>query len=248
MEVLMEARTALITGASQGLGLAIARQLAQEGWSLVIDARRADRLKVATDELGTLATRPARIAAVVGDITDDAHRSVMAAAARSFGNIELVINNASTLGASPLPELTALTAQQLQRLFDVNVVAPVALVTQLHNDLASGATIVNISSDAAIGAYETWGGYGASKAALDHISRTLAAENPQWRVLAVDPGDLRTEMHDDAFPDEDISDRPTPDTVIPAFVRLLTSRAASGRYRLIDITNTWSPTSDAAAR
>jgi NAD(P)-dependent dehydrogenase (short-subunit alcohol dehydrogenase family) len=247
MEVLMEARTALITGASQGLGLAIARQLARDGWSLVIDARRADRLKAATDELTTLTTSANRIEAIVGDITDDTHRSAMAEAARSFGNVQLVINNASTLGASPLPELTALAAQPLQRLFDVNVVAPVALVAQLHNDLASGATIVNISSDAAIGSYETWGGYGASKAALDHISRTLAAENPQWRVLSVDPGDLRTEMHADAFPGEDISDRPTPDTVIPAFMRVLDSQAGSGRYQLSDITETWSPSTEEAA-
>ncbi len=197
-------RTAVITGASQGLGLALARRLAADGWALVIDARRPDRLAVAADELRDVT----RVAAIAGDITDPDHRLQLATAARLLGPVRLVVNNASTLGESPLPALDTIDPDVLRRTFDVNVVAPIALVQLLAPALAPGATIVNVTSDAAAEAYPTWGGYGASKAALEHAGRVLAVEHPEWRVLTVDPGDMRTEMHQDAFPGEDIGDRP----------------------------------------
>jgi NAD(P)-dependent dehydrogenase (short-subunit alcohol dehydrogenase family) len=218
--------TAVITGASQGLGLALARRLATEGWSLAIDARRAENLSAAADELRAVT----RVAAIAGDITDPDHRLALAAAAEQLGPVRLVVNNASTLGQSPLRALDTIDPDVLRRTFDVNVVAPIALVQQLAPSLAAGAVIVNITSDAAVEAYPTWGGYGATKAALEHAGRVLAVEHPEWRVLSVDPGDMRTEMHRDAFPGEDIGDRPEPEASVPGLMALIAGDHPSGRY------------------
>lgn len=223
-------RVAIITGASQGLGLALATALADDGWSLVLDARRAERLATAATEVRDHSRQGATVVALVGDITDPAHRADLIAHARTLGDVRLVVNNASTLGASPLPSLDQLGDDVLRRIFDVNVVAPLDLVRLLAAELGAGATIVQISSDAAVEAYPQWGGYGASKAALEHASRVLAAEHPEWRVLVVDPGDMRTEMHQDAFPGEDISDRPPPDVSAAGLLALIHSDRPSGRY------------------
>jgi NAD(P)-dependent dehydrogenase (short-subunit alcohol dehydrogenase family) len=222
---------AVVTGASQGLGRALAEHLAREGWSLVIDARRRDRLEAAAHQLAAVT----EVVAVAGDIADPAHRAALAEAAAGLGPVHLVVNNASTLGASPLPSVSTIDPDVLRRLFDVNVVAPIALVQALAPDLAPGATIVNITSDAAAEPYEGWGGYGASKAALEHISRILAAERPDLRVLVVDPGDMRTEMHQDAFPGEDISDRPEPESSVPGLYALIARSAPSGRYHAREV-------------
>jgi NAD(P)-dependent dehydrogenase (short-subunit alcohol dehydrogenase family) len=224
---------AVVTGGSQGLGLALARSLVDTDWSVVIDARDGARLAVALDELNRLAA--GRVVAIPGDIADPRHVEDVVAAARRLGPVRLIVNNASTLGASPLPTLVDLEPEVLARILAVNVVAPLALVRALASELGPGATIVNITSDAGAEAYPTWGGYGASKAALEHASRVLAAERPEWRVLVVDPGDLRTQMHQDAFPGEDLSDLPEPEIRVPALVGLLESDAPSGRYRLEDL-------------
>jgi len=223
------APVAVITGASQGLGLALADALADEGWSLVIDARRRDRLDRAVHTLGA-GRDPRRIVAVAGDVTDPAHRDALAAAAAGLGAVQLVVNNASTLGASPLPSLDDIDPAVLRRIFEVNVIAPIALLQALRDELAPGATVVQITSDAALEPYGGWGGYGSSKAALEHASRVLAVERPDLRVLVVDPGDMRTEMHQDAFPGEDISDRPDPATSVPGLLALIEGDAPSGRY------------------
>ncbi|HWD71071.1 MAG TPA: SDR family oxidoreductase [Actinomycetota bacterium] len=223
---------AVVTGASRGLGLALAEALARGGWRLVIDARRPDRLEAAAARLAALTT----VVAIPGDVADPAHRAVLAAAAADLGPVALVVNNASTLGASPLPSLSDIEAAVLQRIFEVNVVAPLLLLQALGPSLAPGATVVNITSDAGVEAYEGWGGYGASKAALEHASQVLAAEQPDLRVLVVDPGDMRTEMHQDAFPGEDISDRPEPEASVPGIMALIDGEQPSGRYRSSDVT------------
>jgi NAD(P)-dependent dehydrogenase (short-subunit alcohol dehydrogenase family) len=217
---------AIVTGASQGLGLALAEALADRGWALVVDARRADRLDAAVARLAARTT----VVGVAGDVTDPAHRAELARVAASLGTVGLLVNNASTLGASPLPVLDAIDPDTFLHIFDVNVVAPLALVHDLGELLEERATVVNITSDAAVEPYEGWGGYGASKAALEHASRVLAAERPDLRVLVVDPGDMRTEMHQDAFPGEDISDRPEPETRVPALLALVEGDHPSGRY------------------
>ena len=218
---------AVITGASQGLGLALASALAERGWDLVVDARRDDRLDAAAAEL----SRSTSVTALAGDVTDPDHRADLVAAARSRpGPVRLLVNNASTLGASPLPSLDEVSAAVLDRTFAVNVTAPVLLAGALVDDLGEGGTVVNITSDAAAEAYEGWGVYGASKAALEHASRVLAEEHPELRVLRVDPGDLRTEMHQDAFPGEDISDRPPPESAVPGLLALIEGDQPSGRY------------------
>jgi NAD(P)-dependent dehydrogenase (short-subunit alcohol dehydrogenase family) len=224
----MNQRVALITGASQGLGFALAEALAEHDWTLVIDARRPDRLADAAARLATNTT----VVAIPGDVADAAHREQLAAAVDTFGGLDLLVNNASTLGASPLPALDRIDLDVLRRVYEVNVVAPLALTQQLLVPLGTAhGTIVNITSDAAVEAYEGWGGYGSSKAALEQCSAVLAAEHPELRVLVVDPGDMRTEMHQDAFPDEDISDRPLPGAVVPALVALIGSDHPSGRVR-----------------
>ena len=228
----MEARVALITGASQGLGRALAERLADDGWTLVVDARRAERLDAAVAELSART----RVVARAGDVADAGHRDDLVEAVRREGRLDLVVNNASTLGASPLPALATIEADMLRRIYDVNVVAPIVLVQPLLDLLErSGGTVVNVTSDAGVEAYPGWGGYGSSKAALEHASAVLALEHPAVRVLVVDPGDMRTEMHQDAFPGEDISDRPLPSEVVPTLVALVESDEPSGRYRVPEL-------------
>jgi NAD(P)-dependent dehydrogenase (short-subunit alcohol dehydrogenase family) len=221
--------TALITGASKGFGRAVAGQLAVRGWRLVLDARNeADLERVATDLTAAVA--------VAGDVTDPLHREALAAAIEVLGGIDLLMNNASDLGPSPLPALRDYPLDAARAVYETNVIAPLALIQLLLPSLApAGGTIVNVSSDAAVEAYEGWGGYGSSKAALDQLGAVLAAEEPGTRVYAFDPGDMRTDMHQRAFPGEDISDRPEPGAVVPALLRLLDERPASGRYRAADL-------------
>lgn len=227
----MNAPTAVITGASQGLGRALAHELAGRGWSLVLDARDERALSEAVRALPG-GPHPA----VAGDVSDPAHRRDLVDVALELGGATALVNNASTLGASPLPRLADLDPATYVRLLSVNLVAPVALTAALLPQLrARSGAVLNLSSDAAVEAYETWGGYGSSKAALDHVSRVLAAEERSVRVYAVDPGDLRTALHQAAFPGEDISDRPEPATVVPALVRLLEGTEPSGRYRAADL-------------
>jgi len=224
--------SALVTGASAGLGRALAQGLAGLGWQLIIDARSPDRLDLAARQLGELTS----VAAVVGDVTDPAHRDRLSTAvSERGGHLDLLVNNASTLGPSPLPALATLDPEDLRRILATNVEAPLALAQQLLPALArSRGTLLNISSDAAVEHYPGWGGYAAAKAALDHLTLTLAAENAEIAAYAVDPGDMRTEMHQLAFPGEDISDRPEPETVVPALLALLAQRPHSGRYRASD--------------
>jgi NAD(P)-dependent dehydrogenase (short-subunit alcohol dehydrogenase family) len=223
-------RVAIITGASQGLGLALARAVAAAGWSVVIDARREDRLTAAVDEIRQHAAPGSEIVAIVGDVTDPAHRAELRAHANRLGTVRLLVNNASTLGASPLPSLDELDDDVLRRTFEVNVVAPLALVRELAADLDTGATVIAVTSDAAVEAYPGWGAYGSTKAALEHAIRVLGVEHPEWRVLVVDPGDMRTEMHQDAFPGEDISDRPPAEDSVPGLLALIDGDQPSGRY------------------
>jgi NAD(P)-dependent dehydrogenase (short-subunit alcohol dehydrogenase family) len=220
---------ALITGASRGLGRAAAHALARRGWSLIVDARRADDL---TDAMRGLAD----VVALPGDVTDPGHRGGLAAAVGSAGGLDVLVNNASRLGPSPQPLLRDYPLDELGRVYESNVVAPLALIQLLTAPLAAAAgTIVNVSSDAAVEAYPGWGGYGSSKAALDQLTAVLAAEEPSLRCYAFDPGDMRTDMHQQAFPGEDISDRPEPETVVPALLRLIDERPPSGRYRASDL-------------
>lgn len=223
---------AVVTGASVGLGRALATALADRGWTLVIDGRRPDILHGFATALG----RGATVRAVAGDVTDAVHRAALVAAVDEFGRLDLLVNNASYLGPSPQPRLADYPTDELERVFAVDVIAPLALTRLLLPHLRlTGGTVVNVSSDAAVEAYEGWGGYGAAKAALDHASRVLAAEEPGVRVHAFDPGDMRTAMHQQAFPGEDISDRPDPETVVPAFLHLLDGNLAGGRFRAADI-------------
>ena len=214
---------ALITGASRGLGLAFARALSEEGWCVVMDARGSEKLK---------AVAPAGAVVVPGDVTDPAHRQQLYDVVAERGRLDLLVNNASDLGPSPRPLLKDYPLEELRRVFEVDVLAPLAL-TQLLLPLLTGGAVVNISSDAGAEAYEGWGGYGSAKAALDHITAVLAVEEPGVKVQAFDPGDMRTQMHQDAYPGEDISDRPLAETVVPAMLRLL--ELPSGRYRAADL-------------
>ena len=218
-------KVAVITGASEGLGAALARELDRHGWSMVLDARDAARLEESVQGLDGAHPIP-------GDVTDEEHRAALVARAAELGGASLLVNNASTLGASPQPTVADLTPEVLEAVFRTNLHAPVELVRELLPQLrATGGRVLNISSDASVEGYPGWGAYGASKAALDQVSRVLAAEEPGLRVYAVDPGDMRTRMHQDAFPGEDISDRPSPDVVVPHLLALLTSGLPSGRYR-----------------
>ena len=230
---------ALITGASRGFGRALATDLAADGWDLVLDARGAAALKSVAAEL---ASTGVRVEAVAGDVADAAHRGALIAAAEALGGLDLLVNNASVLGPSPQPTLDAYPLDVLAHVYEVNVIAPIALVQQalplLH---ASAGTIVNITSDAAVEGYEGWGGYGSSKAALEQATNVLAAEQPALRVYRFDPGDMRTQMHQEAFPGEDISDRAEPETVVPALRSLLFNRPPSGRYRAADLLADVSP-------
>jgi NAD(P)-dependent dehydrogenase (short-subunit alcohol dehydrogenase family) len=214
----------MVTGASRGLGRALAAGLAREGYDLIIDARDATALEAAASRIG------GRVTAIPGDVTDPAHRAALAAAAA--GRLDLLVNNAGTLGASPLPALADYPVGELRAAFEANVIAPIALTQLVLPALrARGGAVLNITSDAAVEAYAGWGGYGAAKAALEQASNVLAAEELAVRVWWADPGDLRTDMHQLAFPGEDISDRPLPEQIVPAFLRLITQRLPSGRYR-----------------
>ena len=224
----METRTAIVTGASRGLGLALTAELVRHGWRVVVDGRDADALRAAVDPFGDA------VVAVPGDVTDAGHRTHLVAAAGP--DLALVVNNAGGLGPSPLPPLAEYPLDALGDLFDVNVVAPLALVQAALPALRTNrGTIVNVTSDASVEAYEGWGGYGATKAALDHLGAVLAAEEPDVRVLTVDPGDMRTRMHQDAFPGEDISDRPPPEESAPGLVSLVDGDEPSGRYRAREV-------------
>jgi NAD(P)-dependent dehydrogenase (short-subunit alcohol dehydrogenase family) len=229
--------TAIVTGASRGLGRAMARGLAAAGWSLVIDARGAEALARAAAAVQAALRPGAGLRAVAGDVTDHDHIARLVAAAHELDDLELVINNASSLGASPLPALTGYPLTGFRTVLDTNVVAPLALIQAAapQLDRAARPRLVNVTSDASVEAYEGWGGYGASKAALDHLGAVLAVEQPRWRVWTVDPGDLRTQMHQEAFPGEDISDRPEPESVVPALLALIDSDRPSGRLRLSEL-------------
>jgi len=224
-------RTALITGASRGLGLALARELAQRGWQLIVDARAPAALESARAELA----QHTRVIAIAGDIADAAHRGALAAAARELGGIDALVNNASILGPSPQPALLDYPLDVLEQVYRTNVIAPLALIQAARSALLPGARIVNITSDAGVEAYPGWGGYGSSKAALEQLSAILAAEVDRLRVYWVDPGDMRTQMHQEAFPGEDISDRPLPEASVPGLLELLEGLHPSGRYKAREI-------------
>jgi NAD(P)-dependent dehydrogenase (short-subunit alcohol dehydrogenase family) len=225
----MDPRTALVTGASRGLGRALATALNADRWRLVVDGRDPDRLAAAVAAL----PHPDLVTALPGDVTDPAHRAALAAAVGP--RLDLLVNNASELGPSPLPRLAELDPSALARVLAVNTVAPLALAQAVLPVLGPGSAVLQISSDAAVEAYAGWGGYGASKAALDQLTAVLAVEHPDLRVYAVDPGDMRTDMHQAAFPGEDISDRPAPESVVPGLLALIEGDRPSGRYRAADL-------------
>jgi NAD(P)-dependent dehydrogenase (short-subunit alcohol dehydrogenase family) len=216
--------TAIITGASRGLGLALAGGLASLGWRLVIDARGEDELRRAARELSEFT----HVHALVGDVAEAAHRQALVAAAGE--RIDLLVNNASVLGPSPQPELASYPLGDLERVFRINVWAPLALI-QLALPRISGGCVINVTSDAAVEPYPGWGGYGSSKAALEQLTAVLGAEHPDLRVYAVDPGDMRTRMHQEAFPGQDISDRPLPEQSVPGLLGLINGSLPSARYR-----------------
>jgi NAD(P)-dependent dehydrogenase (short-subunit alcohol dehydrogenase family) len=217
----------IVTGASRGLGRALARALAERGWRLVVDARGADALAEATAGLSG-------VTAIPGDVADPEHRRALVEAAGE--RIDLVVNNASLLGPSPQPALTEYPLDVLRQVYEANVFAPLALLQLAVPRLADGAAVLDITSDAGVEPYEGWGGYGSSKAALEQLTAILAAEHPGLRVYWVDPGDMRTQMHQDAFPGEDISDRPPPEESVPSLLALIEGSLPSGRYRAGEVT------------
>jgi NAD(P)-dependent dehydrogenase (short-subunit alcohol dehydrogenase family) len=225
------APTALVTGASRGLGHALVRSLHGDGWGLVVDARHAVDLAATVDAL----EGPNPVVPIVGDITDEAHRDDLATAAASLGGLDLLVLNAGTLGPSPLPTVAQLRLGDLRTTLETNLVAQVGVLQALLPHLRRGAAVVVVTSDAAVEGYEGWAAYGASKAGLEQLAHVLAAERPDLRVLRVDPGDMRTQMHQDAFPGEDISDRPPPEDSVPGLRRLIDEGFPSRRYRLADV-------------
>ena len=216
----------IVTGASRGLGLALARALDERGWRLVVDARGAEALVEATAGL-------ASVTAIAGDVADPEHRRALVDAAG--GEIDLIANNASLLGPSPMPALADYPLDELRRVYEANVIAPLALVQLALPRLTAAAAILDVTSDAAAEPYEGWGGYGSSKAALEQLTAILGAEHPRLRVYSVDPGDMRTQMHQDAFPGEDISDRPPPEDSVPGLLALIEGSLPSGRYRAAEL-------------
>lgn len=225
--------TAVITGASKGLGYELAETLAGRGWHLVIDARTPEPLDAAVRRFG------AGVTAIAGDVTDPAHRAAIRDAVRSIGRLDLLVNNASTIGTSPMPTIADAEPETLRLVYETNVIAPLSLTRELLPYLReTGGSVVNISSDAATEPYEGWGGYGPSKAALDHATAILGQEEPAVRAYSFDPGDMRTDLHQAAFPDDDISDRPLPATVVPALLRLVGDRPAGRRFTVTDLAET----------
>ncbi len=223
----IQKKTALITGASRGLGLALARTLAQRGWRLIINARNAQKLFEVQKELAKMTD----VEAISGDVIDEIHLLQFPERLTKLGiGLDLVINNASTLGMSPQPHLLDYPIEVIHKVFHTNVIAPLSLLQKIKNHLNFNAKIISISSDAGVEAYAGWGAYGASKAALDHLSAIFNVENSQWFVYWVDPGDMRTEMHQAAFPNDDISDRPLPEESVPGFLELIEGNLPSGRY------------------
>jgi NAD(P)-dependent dehydrogenase (short-subunit alcohol dehydrogenase family) len=220
---------AIVTGASRGLGFELARALAERGWRLVIDARDEAALEAAARELGG----DGEVIAIAGDVADDRHRRDMVGAAGE--RLDLLVNNASVLGPSPQPALRDYPLAEIERVYEVNVLAPLGLAQLALPHLGGGAAILNVTSDAGAEAYEGWGGYGSSKAALEQLTAVLAAEHPDLRVYAIDPGDMRTQMHQEAFPGEDISDRPPPSASVPGLLRLIDGELPSGRYQAADL-------------
>lgn len=225
---------AVVTGASRGLGRALATALAERGWALVVDGRDAAVLARASEALRTAGA--AAVHAIAGDVADAGHRARLVDAAREAGGADLLVNNASALGPSPRPALADYPLADLERVYRVNTLAPLALVQALLPDLeARKGRVVNVTSDAAVEPYAGWGGYGSSKAALEQVTAILAAETPGLRIYAFDPGDMRTGMHQEAFPGEDISDRAEPETVVPALLRLVEGDLPSGRFRASEL-------------
>ena len=220
-------RNALITGASRGLGLALAQTLAARGWRLIINARGAKSLTEAAHALSDWT----EVIAIPGDVADPSHRRKLQEAAEQLGGLDAVVNNAGVLGPSPQPALLDYPLAELEQVFRINVLAPLGVLQAVQESLRPGAHILNITSDAALEAYPGWGGYGASKAALEQLSAVLAVENEAFRVYWIDPGDMETQMHQEAFPGEDISDRPLPRESVPALIRLLEGSLPSGRYQ-----------------
>ena len=222
---------AIVTGASRGLGRALARALAERGWSLVIDARGEPALTAVADELAEVT----KVTAVAGDVADGAHRQALVDAAGQLGGLDVLVNNASLLGPSPQPTLADYPLDVLEQVYRANVFGPLGLIQLALPVLAPGGRILNITSDAGVEGYEGWGGYGSSKAALEQLSRVLAAEQPALRVYWVDPGDMNTAMHQDAYPGEDISDRPPPEDSVPGLLELIEGDRPSGRYRVSEL-------------
>jgi NAD(P)-dependent dehydrogenase (short-subunit alcohol dehydrogenase family) len=220
---------ALVTGGSRGLGRALTAELVARGWRVIIDGRDAAALHAAAAQVPF----PDAVTAIPGDVADAAHRARLADAVATAGGLDLAVNNASILGPSPQPGLAEYPLAMLEAVYAVNTLAPLALLQLLLPHLVSRkGRVINVSSDAAVEAYAGWGGYGSSKAALDHLTAILAVEQPRLRVYGFDPGDMRTEMQQQAFPGEDISDRDTPESVVPALMQLVEGDLASGRYRV----------------
>ena len=224
-------RTAIVTGASRGLGLELARALAQRNWAIALDARHTGPLEAARQELASLTS----VVALPGDVRDPSHLAELVEKAGRLGPLAAVINNASLLGPSPQPPLASYPISTLREVYEANVFAPLRLIQLALPHLEERARIVNVTSDAGVESYEGWGGYGSSKAALEHVSSILGAEHPGLRVYWVDPGDMRTQMQQEAFPGEDISDRPPPSNSVPGFLALLEGDLPSGRYRASEV-------------
>ena len=218
--------TGIVTGASRGLGLALVRSLSDRGWKVVVDARGEGALRLAVRDLPG-------VVAVPGNVADPAHRAALVEAAGD--RIHLLVNNASLLGPSPQPALAGYPLLELRRVYEANVFAPLALTQLALHRMPDGAVVMNVTSDAAVEAYQGWGGYGSSKAALEQLTAVLGAEDPDLRIYSVDPGDMRTHMHQEAFPGEDISDRPPPEESVPALLALIEGELPSGRYRAADL-------------
>jgi NAD(P)-dependent dehydrogenase (short-subunit alcohol dehydrogenase family) len=224
--VLPMTKVALVTGGSRGLGAALVKALAERGWQVVTDARSAADLQTNFGDVQ-------RVETMAGDVTDPKHRQAIVEAVQRLGRLDLLVNNASYLGPSPQPRLEAYPLEVLRRVYEVNLIAPAALVQALLPALReSGGTVVNVTSDAGVEGYPGWGGYGSSKAALEQASRVLAAEEPAVRIFWVDPGDMNTTMHQEAYPGEDISDRPPPEDSVPGLLKLIEGQFPSGRYQV----------------